>query len=769
MRAWRLVAGLAAAVMIASGLSLLQAPAPARAIEGPLPSNVASSWQTNGQVTAIAVAGGIVYVGGRFTSVRPPGKPAGTEEVARTYLAAFDASTGALLTSFNHTVNAAVHSLAVSADGQTLYLGGDFTTVDGAARSRIAAVSVPSGSDPSGALTTWNPGSNARVASIVASASTVYVSGSFTVVNGNAKQRVAALSPSSGAVLPAFTAAADNVVYQLALSAGGDKLYLAGAFQSLNADPLHRAAAVVDSVTGTALPFPAGVVIPPKTPSCTVEAKAVKTDSSGAYFGVEGSGYGCFDGTFAANTDGSLRWQSKCLGATQAVQPIGGILYTGSHTHDCSGDRPADPNAFPEVGSLKGLSRHLLARSTDKGLLGTWYPNTDGGPNNAGLGPRVMTSDGSQLFVGGEFTTVNGLPQQGFARFDPATGDLAAPSRPAPPTAVARAGGKVSIYVQTSLDTDDTHLTVRLYRDGGSTPIATAAVTSLFWKRPVLTFSDDALAIGSRHSYTADVKETFGPLVGPRSLPSRVITVIGTATGYPAAVNPDSPVLFWRLGDASGPLTADSSNTKNPGGLTLGGGGLAYGAPGAVAGDTAVTLNGVNGYISATRGQNSPGTFSIEAWFKTTSTKGGRIFGFGNQQGGLDLYGNPVLSRQYDKHIYMTDDGRLVFGVYPGKVVTLISPGRYNDGQWHQVVGTQGSQGMTLYVDGAKIAQNTQAANAAYYGYWRMGGDNISNAWPLAPSSRFFAGTIDEVAVANRVFALTSVQRHYTATGRRLR
>lgn len=763
MRAGRLITGIAAAAMMASGLSLLQGAAPAGAIEGPLPSNVAPSWQTNGQVTAIAVAGGIVYIGGNFTSVRLPGRPLGSGEIARNHLAAFNASTGSLITSFSHDVNAAVHALAPSADGQTLYAGGDFSAVDGISRNRLAAFSVPTG-----ALTSFAPGANARVTSIAASHSSVYVSGSFTSAGGSARQRVAALDPATGQARPGFTAAADNVVYQLALSPGGTKLYLAGAFLSLNGDPAQHAAAVIDSVTGEALPFAAGSVIPPKTASCTVEAKAVKTDSSGAYFGVEGSGLGCFDGTFAANGDGSLRWQSKCLGATQAVQPIGDILYTGSHSHDCSGDRPADPNAFPEVGSLKGLSRHLLSRSTSNGLLGAWYPNTDGGPDKIGLGPRVMSSDGNRLFVGGEFTTVNGLPQQGFARFDPATGDLASPSRPAPPTAVARAGGKVSIYVQTPLDTDDTHLTVRLYRDGGSTPIATAAVNSLFWKRSVLSFSDDALAAGTSHSYTADVKETFGPRVGPRSLPSRTVTVIRTATGYPAAVDPDSPVLFWRLGDAGGPLTADSSNTKNPGGLTLGGGGLSYGAAGAIAGNTAVTLNGSTGYISATRGQNSPGTFSIEAWFKTTSTTGGRIFGFGNQQGGLDLYGNPVPSRQYDKHIYLANDGRLVFGVHAGRAITLTTPARYNNGQWHHVVGTQGPLGMTLYVDGSKIAQNTQTTNAQYYGYWRMGGDNLTG-WPLQPTSRFFAGALDEVAVYNRVLTLTSVQKHYVASGRQLR
>ena len=65
---------------------------------------VASSWQTDGTVWALASAKGVVYVGGGFTSVRPPGVALnGTGQVARSYLAAFNASTGALITTFAPT------------------------------------------------------------------------------------------------------------------------------------------------------------------------------------------------------------------------------------------------------------------------------------------------------------------------------------------------------------------------------------------------------------------------------------------------------------------------------------------------------------------------------------------------------------------------------------------------------------------------------------------------------------------------------------------
>ena len=757
MRGKRLQAALVAAAIPLFGLVVLTTAAPASAIEGTVPSNVASSWQTNNTVNAIAAANDIVYVGGAFTSVRPPGAAAGSGEVARSYLAAFNASTGALITSFNHTLNGAVSVLTASPDGQTVYAGGDFTSVDGSTRNRIASFTVSSGE-----LTSWNPNSNGRVAGISPFGSTVYVAGSFSTIGGRTEHRAAALTASTGAALSTFNVTPDNIVYQSAVSTDGTRFYLAGAFTSINGDATYHAVAALDTATGNPLPFAAGSVIPPKTDACIVEAKTVKTDSSGAYFGVEGTGGGCFDGTFAANNDGSLRWQSLCLGATQAVQPIGGVLYTGSHSHDCSADQGKDPDAFPEVGWGRGLSRHLLSRSTSGGLLGNWYPNTNGGPNGAGLGPRVMATDGSQLFVGGEFTTVNGLTQQGFARFSPATGDLAAPARPATPSAVALPGGKVAVYVQAPLDTDDTDVTVRIYRDGGSTPIASWPVHSLFWRDPVVSYLDSGLPLGSSHTYTADAIETNGPNAGPKSAASRSVTVVNTASSaYEAAVDQDSPSIFWRYGENAGPVVADSGSTQDAG---ISQGTVSYGQAGAVSGSNAITTDGATGFLATSQQLPSPTSYSLETWFKTTSATGGKLIGFGDRQGGYDFNGNPAVSGSYDKQVYLTPDGHLKFGVWVGFADTITSGNAYNDGQWHQVVATQGSNGLNLFVDGAKVAHDGQTSNQSYTGYWRVGGDNLGG-WPNT-GSQFFTGSLDETAVYDHPLNLAAVQNHYAASGR---
>ncbi|NEE38213.1 LamG domain-containing protein, partial [Streptomyces sp. SID7982] len=121
----------------------------------------------------------------------------------------------------------------------------------------------------------------------------------------------------------------------------------------------------------------------------------------------------------------------------------------------------------------------------------------------------------------------------------------------------------------------------------------------------------------------------------------------------------------------------------------------------AVAGpSTAIGFNGTDEYAYSNRLHSQPARFTIETWIKTTTTRGGKIVGFGNM--------TQQNSTRHDKHIYMRNDGRLVFGVQSGGTRTVATSGAYNDGQWHHVVATQGplGQGMSLYVDGQLRASN---------------------------------------------------------------
>src|SRR4051794_38271167 len=104
---------LLALVMSASLMVPLVAASRAGADVGdPLPATFSAdalpTWQVNGAVWALETVGNTVFVGGAFTSVRPPGAAEGTGEVTRNNFAAFNATTGDLLPcnpSFTHTVS----------------------------------------------------------------------------------------------------------------------------------------------------------------------------------------------------------------------------------------------------------------------------------------------------------------------------------------------------------------------------------------------------------------------------------------------------------------------------------------------------------------------------------------------------------------------------------------------------------------------------------------------------------------------------------------
>ena len=128
---------------------------------------------------------------------------------------------------------------------------------------------------------------------------------------------------------------------------------------------------------------------------------------------------------------------------------------------------------------------------------------------------------------------------------------------------------------------------------------------------------------------------------------------------------------------------------------------------------------------------------------------------------------NTGTSSNYDRHVYMDDYGRLCFGVYPGGVRgTVASAKRYNDGQWHHVVGIARLDGMSLYVDGMRVGEpHRHHRRPAYTGYWRVGGDNIGG-WPTSRRATTSAARSTTSRSTRRALSAAQVDAHYwTAAG----
>lgn len=481
---------------------VLALPGVALAAEGTVVANTSSSWQTNGTVWSMAYANGRIYLAGDFTSVRPPGAAPGSGEVPRSHMAVLNAATGALLP-FNHTFDARPRALTPSPDGSRIYVGGNFTKIDGVARTRLVAFNTATGDLVPG----WSARPDNTVSSIAVSpnGSTIYLGGTFAHVNSQPRTRLAAVNSAKGG-LTSWTPTTDDVTNAMVVSPDGTKVFLAGYFHQLDGDTTYQKVGALNASTGAIVNFPAAAAMPRDSALCSSAAKGVVLSGNTVYFAAEGTGGGCFDGTFAASVStGSLLWKNTCLGATQAIEVVGNYLYKGSHAHDCASQNSyQDPDAFPQVPTNQ--SRHLLAERLDNGFLGPWYANTNGVP----LGPRAMATDGTNLWVGGDFTTVNNVAQQGVARFATSP-DLTKPAKPAAPAAAAGSTGTATITAKAPVDLDDPDLIIRLYRDNGTTSVAQSAVVhSLFWRQPTVTFTDRGLQRGSVHTWRVNAIEAHG-------------------------------------------------------------------------------------------------------------------------------------------------------------------------------------------------------------------------------------------------------------------
>ena len=240
--------------------------------------------------------------------------------------------------------------------------------------------------------------------------------------------------------------------------------------------------------------------------------------------------------------------------------------------------------------------------------------------------------------------------------------------------------------------------------------------------------------------------------------PSNLLKAAASFYPYRTAVLADAPYLYWRLDEASGTLVNDSGSGNRD--ATLVTGGSAWQQDGALVSEVrskalSVTTATVNQNASAA----APGTFSVEAWFRSTSTDGGRILGIGNATGSSP-------STITDRQLYLAPNGRVMFGVGSGAGRRTIQSGStLNDGEWHHVVGTRqtGGTGTRLYVDGALQAGSTSATGVTLQtAYWRAGAEQMTG-WPGNPSSTYFNGHLDELAVYTKALTAARVSAHYNA------
>lgn len=205
----------------------------------------------NASVNALATdpASGAVYAGGSFTSIGGATRgylaavsPAGSVQAFDAALSGCNTPHVTKYARSNPPCTPEVDALAV--DGGQLFVGGRFARSASTVRHDAAAFSLAGGS-----LTGWNPVASDRPLTLAPSGGAVFLGGELTSVGGLVRQGVAALDATTGQGDPSFVANADNMVLDIQPTADGSKLYLAGAFQTLNGAD-RKNLALVDAASG---------------------------------------------------------------------------------------------------------------------------------------------------------------------------------------------------------------------------------------------------------------------------------------------------------------------------------------------------------------------------------------------------------------------------------------------------------------------------------------------------------------------------------------
>jgi hypothetical protein len=342
---------------------------------------------TDGDILAITKVVGLstpaIAIGGNFQHVITPD---GVWHAA-SFFAILNESTGAVL----YAGKANSYVRAITSVNGTTYLGGDFTTYGGVARSHAAAVSSTF------AVTSWNPAPGQRVRGLAADSTGVYLTGDFVALRKS-------------------TLSAGTTVWSKGMSGGGGRavlllngaVYVGGLFNSYNGTARPGLAKVapttgdIDPAFNAKLRANTGVGTYGAFDGEEVLSLAAGPSSGRLVVGVGGHApAGLLSNEIAVvnASTGARFWRQALIGDGQAVAVAGGTDVAGYHRNAANTTVP-----YP----------YFAAQFNDSnGALTPWDPKVTGNQSNAdggNNGVQAMYADPvtKTLFIGGAFVQWNG-------------------------------------------------------------------------------------------------------------------------------------------------------------------------------------------------------------------------------------------------------------------------------------------------------------------------------------------------------------------------
>lgn len=224
---------------------------------------------------------------------------------------------------------------------------------------------------------------------------------------------------------------------------------------------------------------------------------------------------------------------------------------------------------------------------------------------------------------------------------------------------------------------------------------------------------------------------------------------------YAQAVLADSPLGYWRLGDAAGATTAvDSSGNARHGTPGTTTNAPTFNVAGLLTGDadTAASFDGGDYIQLPNTTAFNANTITAEAWATTSSAAIQEILGRDTGTAGQRVFQ------------FRVNAGVVEFTMFDsaGNAPTLLGAINVNNGARHHLVATWDGTTMTLYVDGVRdttsVPGRTINQPASETRGMMIGARNNG---PLGGT--YFIGTLDEVAYYGTALSASQVAAHYTA------
>jgi trimeric autotransporter adhesin len=324
-------------------------------------------WQPNGTVRAIVKDGNTVYVGGDFTFIGQQAQ----------FGVPIDATSGTPVISFSRP-NGEVKAVIPDGSGGW-YIGGAFTQIGGLTRNRLAHI------NSSGQVTNWNPNSDGAVNALVKGGDTIFAGGSFTNIGGNSRLRLAAINAITGITF-SWTPNPNGSVNTLLLNSG--ILYVGGLFSDIGLQFRNRIAAL-DASTGVATSWNpnASTAVGHSVNALAVSGSVVY--AGGSYTAIGGQSRNRI-AALDISTGLATAWNPNISTAGSSVNALavsGNIVYVGG--------------SFTAIGLLTRNRIAALDATINTNNGTAWNPGADSEI-------KSLAINGLTLYVGGSFSSIGG-------------------------------------------------------------------------------------------------------------------------------------------------------------------------------------------------------------------------------------------------------------------------------------------------------------------------------------------------------------------------